>query len=319
MNKNFDFKDINLIPRLCIVKSRNECDTSVTFGKHKFKLPIYPANMESIINIELAEKFAENGYFYTMHRFLTTSQQIDFIKRMKDKNLLISISIGVNFDSYRLLEKLVERDLIPDFITVDIAHGHAIKMQEMLHNIKNSSINSFIIAGNISTIHAAENLQKWGADAVKVGIGPGAVCITAIQTGFGSRGMQASIVENIANSGLKIPIICDGGIKEHGDIAKALTLGATMVMAGNMFAGFEESPGEIITTTDKQYKQYWGSASNGTAGKTNRIEGKKTLIAYKNCSIFTELKSIEESLQSSISYAGGKTLDAFIETNYNII
>lgn len=324
-SKTFDFKDINLIPRFCIVGSRSECTTDVQLGKFNFKLPIYPANMESIINRNLAEKIAKEGYFYTMHRFLTTGQQLDFLKYMKSKNLLTSISIGVNYDSIRLLEKIQNHDLCPDFITVDIAHGHSVKMKKMLEYIKNSTkLNSFVIAGNISTAEAGLDLQDWGADAVKVGIGPGAVCITAMETGFGSRGMQAKSVLDVAMS-VRIPVICDGGIKERGDIAKALTLGATMVMAGNMFAGFEESPGDIIikevykeTILQAKYKEYWGSASSGTAGKTDRIEGKKTLIPYKDKSIFEELNSIKESLQSAISYAGGKDLKAFDLVEINI-
>lgn len=317
MKRNFDFKDINLIPRLCVVRSRSECETSMSLGKNSFRVPIYPANMESILNVELAEKLATKKYFYTMHRFLSNRQQIDFVKSMKSKNLITSISIGVNYDSYRLLEKLQEYDLHPDYITVDIAHGHSIKMEEMLKHIKTSTnFNSFVIAGNISTVHAAKDLEYWGADAVKVGVGPGAVCITAMQTGFGSRGVQASVLKEIAMSGINIPIICDGGIKEHGDIAKALALGADMVMAGNMFAGFEESPGEKTITAEGTFKEYWGSASTGTHGKTNRIEGKKTLIPYKNKSIFDELQSIEESLQSSISYGGGTDLSALYNVEY---
>lgn len=314
MKKNFDFKDINLIPRKCIVNSRNECNTNTVLGKHSFKLPIYPANMSSIIDIELAKQLAKNGYFYTMHRF--DIDQLNFVKNMKSSGLISSISIGVNYDSYRLLEKLQDHDLIPDYITIDIAHGHSIKTEKMLNYIKKlSTLDSFVIAGNISTLEAVIDLKNWGADAVKVGVGPGAVCITAMQTGFGSRGIQASVIKDI--SGINIPIICDGGIKEHGDIAKALTLGADMIMAGNMFAGFHESPGNIVERDEKKYKEYWGSASDSQSGKKNRIEGKKTLIPYKNKSIFDELISIEESLQSSISYGGGKDLSVFNYVKWN--
>lgn len=332
--ENFDFKNINLIPKMGIVESRNECNTSVIIGKNSFKLPIYPANMESIINIELAEELASKGYFYTMHRF--DVDNISFIRKMKDKNLFTSISIGVNFDSYRLLEKLEERDLIPDYITIDIAHGHCIKMKKMLEYISNRSFKTFVIAGNICTPKAAKDLIDWGADGVKVGIAPGYVCTTAYQTGFGSRGMQASTVYDIrnqlsdptfvgncynANKYSNVFIVCDGGIREHGDIAKALVCGADLVMAGSMFAGYKESPGNLIDNGDdnKVYKEYWGSASQYQSGKSNRIEGKKTLILYKDKSIFEELKSIEESLQSAISYAGGKDLNAFNFVEMNLI
>lgn len=167
----FDFEDINLVPKLCRVNSRSECDTSVTFGNKKFKLPVVPANMQSVIDEALAMKLAQNGFFYILHRF--DVDVVKFISDMKEKNLVTSISIGVNQDSYELLDELIQKNLIPDFITIDIAHGHSIKMKEMLNYVKSKKIDSFIIAGNISSEEAVYDLTDWGADAIKVGIGPG--------------------------------------------------------------------------------------------------------------------------------------------------
>lgn len=172
-NTNFDYKDINLIPRMCIVNSRDECDTSINIYNYKFNLPVVPANMECVINEELAIKLAQNNFFYIMHRFHINI--IDFVRTMKSINLIVSISIGVNQDSYDLINKLQELNLIPEFITIDIAHGHSIKMESMIKYIKNQeSFNKTkIIAGNISTREAVQDLAKWGADIIKVGIGPG--------------------------------------------------------------------------------------------------------------------------------------------------
>ena len=166
----FDFSDINLVPKKCVVSSRSECDTSVTLGKHTFNLPIVPANMECVISEELVIKLVENNYFYIMHRFCDTFK---FAEKMKSLNLLISISVGVNEDSYDLIKKLKENNIYPDYITVDIAHGHSIKMKSMIEFIKSNFPESFVIAGNISTSDAAMDLESWGADATKVGIGPG--------------------------------------------------------------------------------------------------------------------------------------------------
>lgn len=169
----FDFDDINLVPKKCVVNSRSECDTSVILGNYKFKLPIVPANMECVIDIKLAETLAKEDYFYILHRFLTDEQIIDFVKSMNSQDLVTSISIGVNEDSYNLIDKIVNSNLSVDFITIDIAHGHSIKMQKMLQHLKVVLPYTFLIAGNISSNEAALEMESWGAHALKVGIGPG--------------------------------------------------------------------------------------------------------------------------------------------------
>jgi len=306
----FDFDDINLVPKKCVVNSRSECDTSVILSNYKFKLPIVPANMECVIDTTLAETLAKQDYFYILHRFLTDNQIIGFIKSMNAEDLVTSISIGVNEDSYKLIDTIVNSKLNVDFITIDIAHGHSIKMKKMLQHLKQVLPNTFLIAGNISTSEAALEMESWGADALKVGIGPGSACTTYPSTGFGSRNCQASTIYNCSLVS-NLPIIADGGIKTPGDIAKALSLGATLVMVGGMMSGYNDSPGHVVEIDGKKYKEFWGSASSFQYGKSNRIEGKKTLVDFKNQSILDGLKYIEECLQSSISYAGGKDLKAF--------
>jgi GMP reductase len=306
----FDFDNINLVPRKCIVNSRSECDTSVKLGNQTFKLPIVPANMECVIDIGIALKLARNGFFYILHRFYDDSLILNFIEKMNYENLITSISLGVNQDSYKLVEEIINRNLSINYITVDIAHGHSIKMEKMVKFLKENLPNTFIIAGNISTIEAVIDLESWGADAIKVGIGPGSACTTYPSTGFGSRNCQASTIQNCAMVAT-VPIIADGGIKNPGDIAKALTLGATMIMTGGMLSGYQDSPGEVVNIDGKQYKEFWGSASSYQSGKSNRIEGKKTLVDYKSQSILDGLKYIEECLQSSISYGGGKDISVF--------
>lgn len=324
MRKYFNFEDVNLIPKKGITDSRSECDTSVQLGKFKFELPIYPANMESVINEELAIKLAKAGYFYTMHRF--GIDQIEFIKKMKSESLVTSISIGVNQDSYDLLNKLVQLNLSVNFITIDIAHGHSIKMEKLLKFIRQNPFfnETFIIAGNICTIDAACDLMEWGADGLKCGLSNGFACTTAMATRFGNRGIQASMVKEISDflnstGNAKIKIISDGGIREHGDIVVAMVLGADLVMAGGLLTGFEDSPGEQVTDVDgKLYKKYWGSASSSQSGKNNRIEGTTKLIPLKHKSLLDEMVSIKESIQSAVSYAGGKDLDSLKYVKYII-
>ena len=133
--KIFDYEDIQLIPNKCIVNSRSECDTSVTLGKHTFKMPVVPANMQTIVDETIAEWLAENGYFYIMHRF-EEEKRVPFIKRMHEKGLISSIGVGVKADEYAFVESLREQDLKPDFVTIDIAHGHANSVINMIQHLK---------------------------------------------------------------------------------------------------------------------------------------------------------------------------------------
>lgn len=325
MKDNFDFSDVNLVPKLGIVGSRSECDTSTQIGKNKFKLPVIPANMQSIIDEDLAIKLATEGYFYVMHRF--DIDTIEFIRKCKASNVISSISLGVNDSDYELLGQMLAYDLYPDYITIDIAHGHSIKMKAMLEHIKKIQEfkNTFIIAGNACTIEATVDLAKWGANAVKLGIGGGLACSTYMETKFGNRGMQASMINEIVeykNNFTIIPndvlIISDGAIRERGDINVALAMGADLVMVGGLFSGHIDSPGEIVEIEGKKYKGYWGSASQHQSGKTNRIEGVKHQVPLKDKTVMEEMQSITEAIQSGISYAGGKHIEIFKTCNFKV-
>lgn len=316
MENVFDYEDIQLIPAKCIVNSRSECDTSVTFGKHRFRLPVVPANMQTIIDENIAEFLAKNRYFYIMHRFEPETRKA-FIKKMQDCKLIASISVGVKEPEYRFVEELAEEKLIPDYITIDIAHGHSNAVIDMIKHLKRHLPDSFVIAGNVGTPEAVRELENAGADATKVGIGPGKVCITKIKTGFGTGGWQLAALRWCAKAATK-PIIADGGIRTHGDIAKSIRFGASMVMIGSLFAGHEESPGTTIEKNGKLYKEYFGSASEFQKGEKKNVEGKKMYVDYKG-SLQDTLTEMEQDLQSSISYAGGKSLDVIRTVDYVIV
>ncbi len=314
--KVFDYEDIQLIPNKCIVNSRSECDTSVTLGKHTFRMPVVPANMQTIIDDNIAEFLAENGYFYIMHRF-DEEARIPFIQKMQAKGLITSISVGVKPGEYTFIETLAKEKLIPDYITIDIAHGHANSVINMIQHIKKHLPDSFVIAGNVGTPEAVRELENAGADATKVGIGPGKVCITKIKTGFGTGGWQLAALRWCAKAARK-PIIADGGIRTHGDIAKSVRFGAAMVMIGSLFAGHEESPGETKVENGIVYKEYFGSASEFQKGERKNVEGKKIWIQHKG-SLKDTLIEMQQDLQSSISYAGGKDLEAIRKVDYVIV
>lgn len=314
--KVFDYEDIQLIPNKCIVNSRSECDTSVTLGKHTFRMPVVPANMQTIVDEKIATFLAENNYFYIMHRF-DEAGRIPFIRKMQAQNLIASISVGVKEGEYAFVEELAAQNLVPDYITIDIAHGHANSVINMIQHIKKHLPESFVIAGNVGTPEAVRELENAGADATKVGIGPGKVCITKIKTGFGTGGWQLAALRWCAKAARK-PIIADGGIRTHGDIAKSVRFGATMVMIGSLFAGHEESPGDTKVEDGVVYKEYFGSASEFQKGEKKNVEGKKIWIPYKG-SLKDTLVEMQQDLQSSISYAGGKDLEAIRKVDYVIV
>ena len=311
----FDYDNVLLLPRKCRVESRSECDTSVTLGKHTFRLPVVPANMKTVVDPQICTWLARNGYFYVMHRF--DLDNLQFVRDMAAQGLYASISVGVKKADHEAISRMRSEGLSPDFITIDIAHGHADSVHAMISHIKENLPESFVIAGNVGTPEAVIDLENWGADATKVGIGPGKVCITKLKTGFGTGGWQLSALKWCARVATK-PIIADGGIREHGDIAKSVRFGASMVMIGSMLAGHEESPGATVEVDGKLYKEYYGSASDFNKGEYKHVEGKRILEPVKG-KLADTLIEMEQDLQSSISYAGGTRLFDVRRVNYVIL
>ncbi len=312
----FDYEDIQLVPNKCIVKSRSEIDTRIKFGPMTFNIPVVPANMQTVIDEKLAVWLAQNGYFYIMHRF-DEDERLPFVKRMHDQGLFASISVGVKPKEHELIDELAAQNLVPEYMTIDIAHGHSDTVIEMIKHIKQAMPGVFVIAGNVGTPEGVRELENAGADATKVGIGPGKACITKLKTGFGTGGWQLAAVRLCAKAASK-PIIADGGIRNNGDIAKSVRFGASMVMIGSMFAVHEETPGEVVEQDGQKYKVYYGSASQYQKGQYKNVEGKKLLVPYRG-HISDTLREMQEDLQSSISYAGGKELMALRKVDYVIV
>jgi IMP dehydrogenase len=173
--------------------------------------------------------------------------------------LRVAAAVGVTHDTFDRIEALVKSDV--DAIVIDTAHGHSIGVIETLKQARKKYSALEIIVGNIATAEAAIDLLKAGADGVKVGIGPGSICTTRVIAGVGVP--QLSAIFNVA-SALKssgLPIIADGGIRYSGDMVKAIAAGASSIMAGSLFAGVEESPGETIIYNGRKYKSYRGMGS----------------------------------------------------------
>ena len=311
----FDYDNVLLLPRKCRVESRAECDTSVEFGGRRFKLPAVPANMKTVLDERIAAWLAANGYFYVMHRF--DLDNVAFARQMREAGHYVSISSGVKPADRTVIDRLAADGVGADYITIDIAHGHAESVRQMIEYIKGKLPQAFVIAGNVGTPEAVIDLENWGADATKVGIGPGKVCITRLKTGFGTGGWQLSALKWCARVATK-PIIADGGIRHHGDIAKSVRFGAAMVMVGSLFAGHEESPGQTVEVDGKLYKEYYGSASDFNKGEYKHVEGKRILEPVKG-PLMNTLVEMQQDTQSSISYAGGTKLMDIRKVNYVIL
>jgi GMP reductase len=325
----YSYSEVFLKPRYSEFHSRSEANTSIKFGNKTFKLPVVPANMECTMNVDKAKYMSEHEYFYIMHRFnadKTAPANTDnkkFIEMANKENWkTISISLGVKDEDKELIQYCINEELRIDFLTVDIAHGHSVRMKEMLeflHSVykRGAYERPFIIAGNVASAGAVVDLENWGADAVKCGIAQGDACTSYGQTGFGVP--MFTCIQECADIATK-PIIADGGIRTNGDFAKAIVAGGTMVMAGSIFAACIDSPAETvyreIITNElsnrgtgkiivKPYKVYYGSASVKNKGTNVHVEGRAVELECNKMIYAEKLHEITESLQSAISYAGG--------------
>lgn len=312
----FDYDDVILIPGECIVRSRSGVDTSVEFGPRRFDVPVVPANMSTVIDETLACWLAENNLFYVMHRF--DVDPVRFTQNMHEKGLYSSISLGIQAVDHETVQRWPANVSHPEYITVDIAHGHSSAMLEIIATIKSHMPNTFVIAGNVSTPVAVIALENAGADAVKVGIGPGSACTSSPNTGFGTRGWQLAAVEQCADAARTVLIIADGGISKYGDIAKSIAFGADMVMIGGMFSGHDESPGEIVEIDGEKFKEFFGSASVNQKGEAKHVEGRSMLNPYKG-PISETYRTIRENLQSAVSYAGGEKVTDLVNVEYKVL
>ncbi|HEY3413801.1 MAG TPA: IMP dehydrogenase [Armatimonadota bacterium] len=222
---------------------------------------------------------------------------IEFPGASKDAQgrLIVGASVGISADTEKRLALLLEHDV--DVIVVDSAHGHSRNVIEQVRRIKNSHPNLPVIAGNVATGEATRALIEAGADAIKVGIGPGSICTTRVIAGVGVP--QLTAIEDCMEvaSRVGIPVISDGGIRYSGDIVKALAKGAQTVMLGNLLAGLEESPGDVIYYQGRQYKEYRGMGSVEAMKEGGRDR-------YFQAADATPTKLVPEGITARVHYRG---------------
>lgn len=319
IGKGFSFDDVLIVPKYNKILSRKDVDlkTRVT-RNYTIKIPIVAANMDTICDAKMAIALGKLGGLGVIHRFMTIEEQAKQVAEVKSYGLICAAAIGVK-DVEERAEALAKSGL--EILVIDIAHGHSKYAGKTLDYLKQKYPHIDVMAGNIATKDAAEYFLSKGADAVKVGIGPGSMCTTRLMTGAGVPQLTAIMDVYEATKG-EIPICADGGIKKPADIVKALGAGADTIMSGYIFAGTDETPGEIVEECGKKFKIYRGSASHDVAvkkaeldGESDKkiisVEGEKTLIKYKG-SIFPIIEKYLGSLASGMTYIGAKDMNSII-------
>ncbi|CAM6006084.1 unnamed protein product [Sphagnum balticum] len=321
MRDGLCYDDVLLVPQYSEVETRSKVDLSVKLDSLKFDHPIIPANMLTVTGRDMAWAVLESGGLAILNRFIASKEQVEIAEYLMQetpnrvypsaKNHFAA-SVGVQPSDKEMVKSFY--DVGVRIFCVDVAHGDSKQCVEMVKWIKNN-YNVFVIAGNVATGAGAKRLWEAGANAVKVGVGPGSLCTTRIETGNGvpqlSALMDVSIVQSEMTARMvkrQFPIIADGGIKSAGDVVKALCL-ADMVMIGNMFAGCDEAPGNKIYGGDgSYYKEYVGSSTH----KTSHVEGVAAMVPYRG-SYQQVLTKLLEGLRSGMSYQNANNLEELRE------
>ena len=262
------FDDVLLVPRRSSIRSRQGVAVSTRLSRNvEIAIPIVAANMDTVCEWEMAVALGRLGGIGIIHRFLTIDQQAAQIAKVKGEGAQVGAAVGTDHDSIERARAMIGEGA--DVLVLDIAHGHSDHAIATVERLKREFPATDVIAGNVATRLGAEDLMRAGADAIKVGVGPGGVCTTRLVAGVGVPQLTA-----VADcSGIDVPVIADGGIRTSGDIAKALAAGAQSVMIGSMFAGTKESPGEIEQSPHGLVKRVRGMASFEALERRARREG----------------------------------------------
>ena len=308
------YDDVLLLPRYSDIRSRKEVSIRTGFrGPYAavlFDLPIIASPMDTISGVEMGKAMWKNGGLAVIHRYNTISEQVRMVDEViVGANANVAAAIGASGDYLERATALYDAGV--RILCVDVAHGHHILMKEALHELREVFGDSaHIMAGNVATLEGYDDLVNWGSDSVRCNIGGGSICSTRIQTGHGMPGLQ-TIIDCARTTARKVPIIADGGIRNSGDIVKALAAGADFVMLGSLLAGTDEAPGDVINTRKGKFKAYRGMASADAQvewrGKTSSLEGIATTVPYRG-PIADILEELARGIRSGLSYSGSRTI-----------
>ncbi|MDA9717798.1 GMP reductase [Candidatus Pelagibacter sp.] len=313
-----DYSDVLFRPKRSTLSSRKDVDLNRTY-KFKYSrnewsgIPIMAANMDGVGELGIADALSANEMVTCL------TKQHDVKKLSKYKNLKknyknIALSIGIKKEDFDNLDKILKEYSFFKFICIDVANGYSEHFSSFLKKVRDKYPTKTLIAGNVVTADMTQELILSGADIVKVGIGPGSVCTTRIQTGVGYPQLSAVIECADAAHGLGAHIIADGGCTCPGDVAKAFGGGADFVMLGGMFAGHDEGSGKVVKSNGSKYIEFYGSSSD-TANKKHygglssyrSSEGRTVRVKYRG-KIKDTILNILGGLRSSCTYVGAPSL-----------
>ena len=313
-----DYSDVLFRPKRSTLSSRKDVDLNRTY-KFKYSrnewsgIPIMAANMDGVGELGIADALSADEMITCL------TKQHDVKKLSKYKNLKknyknIALSIGIKKEDFDNLDKILKEYNFFKFICIDVANGYSEHFSSFLKKVRDKYPTKTLIAGNVVTADMTQELILSGADIVKVGIGPGSVCTTRIQTGVGYPQLSAVIECADAAHGLGAHIIADGGCTCPGDVAKAFGGGADFVMLGGMFAGHDEGSGKVVKSNGSKFIEFYGSSSD-TANKKHygglssyrSSEGRTVRVKYRG-KIKDTILNILGGIRSSCTYVGAPSL-----------
>lgn len=307
LKEGITFDDVLLVPSYSEVLPK-DVSLKTRFSKHiALELPFASAAMDTVTEADMAIAMAKTGGIGVIHKNMPADRQADEVRKVKAAGYKVAAASGITKDALERVKILV--DAGADAIVLDSAHGHSKGVIDALKAVKASFPGVDVVVGNIATAQAARDLIAAGADALKVGIGPGSICTTRIVAGVGMP--QLSAIADVAEVAGDVPVIADGGLRYSGDIVKALAAGASCVMCGSMFAGTEEAPGEVVDGM-KCYRGM-GSIDAMQQGSADRYfqngggklvpEGVVAKVPFKG-SVADVLFQLAGGLRSGMGYTG---------------
>tara|TARA_Y100001937_G_scaffold125903_1_gene193790 strand:- start:245 stop:1303 length:1059 start_codon:yes stop_codon:yes gene_type:complete len=318
--ESLSYDDVLLVPQYSDIRSRAEVSTKTDLGNGLvLDVPIIASPMDTISEAAMAIAVGGVGGCAIVHRYnsiemqarmVTTARDVGYDKHNKDIN--IGAAVGISGDFIERAGALVHAGV--NFICVDVAHGHHVLMKEALCRLRQHFGEELhIMAGNVATLDGINDLADWGADSVRCNIGGGSICSTRVQTGHGIPGLQTII--DCAKTDRNVTIIADGGLRNSGDMVKAMACGADAVMCGSLLSGTNETPGKIIEEPNgTRWKTYRGMASKEAQvnwrGKYSSYEGVAARVPYRG-SVIKILEDLERGIRSGFSYSGARTLTEF--------
>ena len=307
MKQTYSFDDVLLVPKFSDINSRAEVDLTNNLGGNiDLQLPVISSPMDTVTGATMATTIANAGGLGIIHRYNSIDVQAREVYDAYTCGAAdLGAAIGMSGDFFERAVTVVDSGA--NILCVDVAHGHHAMMKSALARLKKKFGDAVhIMAGNVATLEAFEDLARWGADSIRVGIGGGSICSTRIVTGHGVPTFQ-SVLE-CSGTSYDTKIIADGGIKTTGDMVKALAAGADFVMIGSMLAGTDDTPGEVFANERvERFKEYRGMASKEAQrswrGKSSTAEGVATTVPYRGASADI-LEDIAGGIRSGLSYTG---------------